>query len=734
MNSDLRGSKRSAIAALFLALLVAMTSWTSVPLFQRTDLATFDAFQRASPRAYDPDTPVRIIAIDREALERFGQWPWPRPVLAELVTRLNDLGAAAIGFDILFSDPDRTSPEEIARSLSKAGGASQDTQRSSKSHDEIFAAAISNAPVILATIPRGDQGNDDPVVKANASWRGTDASEALHIFSSVDINLPALSDAASGVGSISVRPEDRQDGVIRKIPLAVRSGDAVVPAFTMEMLRVAQGARGYLAVGLPAEDEDALPRISSIRVGSIPIETTADGSLWVRFSGQQPQRTVSIARIFEENEAELRKQIEGRLVIVAATVPGLRDIVATPMSSNVPGAEVHAEILEQILSDASLTRPYTMTGVERLTAIGAGILVALGFLIAGFYTGSLMAIGAIVAVPVVSFFAFRDYGILFGPTIPVLAGLFAWTAGGLVDYFGARRERKEIRRQFEHFVAPDVIAEIAQDPDKHMTPGGEERDLTILFSDVRSFSTISAGLTPQELIDWLNSYLTPMAEAILEEKGTIDKFIGDAIMAFWNAPRRDPNHARQAMRGALAMARAMDDLNETFRGQGRPLAAFGIGLNTGPCSVGRIGARKRLDYTCIGDAVNVASRVEGLTKMYSATILVGEDSAQQAPDFALVEIDRVEVKGREGVPLNIHALLGDESVAKDGEFQATKADWLSALSLYRDQKFDQAEAAFLELSDGNLGGPARTFLGRIEALRADPPGEDWDAVFRADSK
>lgn len=733
MSADSAGSRRAALAALFLGLIVATASWDSVPLFKRTDLAVFDSFQRASPRPYDPDTPVRIVAIDREALETFGQWPWPRPVLAELVTRLDALGAAAIGFDIVFSEPDRTSPEEIARSLAAATGGEQPAiEATGPTHDTIFADAIGKAPVVLGSILTFSKSEDVPAVTANASFLGANAKMALFNFPGADINRAELASQASGVGSIALTPEDRQDGIIRRTPLVVRRGDTPVPAITLEMLRVAQAARGYLIRGI--EVDGGAPRITGLRVGSLPIKTSSDGGVWVRYSGSQPARTLSAKRIFEAAKAELRNEVEGRIVLIAATAPGLGDIVATPMNSTVPGAEVHAEILEQVLGGTSLTRPDWMAGTERLAAIGVSVLIAIGFLFSGFLGGSVLAVGLMIAAPTISFFAFRDYGLLLGPTIPVLAGFLAWSAGGLFDYFGARRERREIRRQFEHFVAPDVIAEIAQNPDKHMKPGGEERDLTILFSDVRSFSTISAGLTPQELITWLNSYLTPMAEAILDEKGTIDKFIGDAIMAFWNAPRRDADHARQAMRGALAMARAMDELNESFKDAGRPLASFGVGLNTGPCSVGRIGARKRLDYTCIGDAVNVASRIEGLTKMYTTTILVGEDCAQQAPDFALVEIDRVEVKGREGVPLDIFALLGDEQVAGSAEFQAMKTGWTDAMEHYRRQDFDQAEVGFTALTDSALSGPAQTFLSRIAGFRVDPPLKNWDAVFRAETK
>ena len=723
------------------AALVALLDWQRAPVMRRVDLGTFDAWQRLSPRAYDPDTPVRIIAIDRRALERFGQWPWPRPVLARVVERLRDAGAAAIGFDVVFAEADRTSPEEIARSLA-AAGLDAGAVLEGEAHDAIFARTLAEAPVVLGAIPVFGGGERAPAIKAKPSFLGSDTGDALPAFPGADVNRPELAAAAQGVGSIALTPEDREDGIVRRTPLAVRAGDEIVPSLALEMLRVAQGARGYLIRSSDAGGElgGGAPVVSGVRVGALEIDTGADGAIWVRYAGTQPERTISAAAVLERDLPALAADVEGRLVLIAATAPGLGDIVATPMASTVPGVEVHAEILEQLVTGVPLTRPDWAAGAERAAVLGIGALVALSFLFLGFTAGAVVAAATIVGAPLASFALFRDAGLLLGPAAPVLSGALAWGSAAAADYLGARRERQEIRRQFEHFVAPEVISEIARDPGRHMAPGGEERELTILFSDVRSFSTISSTMTPSELIAWLNGYLTPMAEAIIDEKGTIDKFIGDAIMAFWNAPRRDPDHARQALNGALAMKGAMDALNARFAEEGRAQATFGVGLNTGICSVGRIGARKRLDYTCIGDAVNVASRVEGLTKTYGVTVLMGEDTARQAPDYALVEIDRVEVKGREGTPFDVYALLGGPQDAKLPAFAEARDGYASALTAWRAGAFRDAERLFDAViersatSPFDLSGPARTMLARIADAAFEAAPETWDAVFRAQTK
>jgi adenylate cyclase len=409
------------------------------------------------------------------------------------------------------------------------------------------------------------------------------------------------------------------------------------------------------------------------------------------------------------------------------------------MSSNVPGVEVHAEVLEQVIAGTMLTRPDWASGAERATAWAVGLLIAGVIFVFAYGWAAIVAVAVLATIPAFSFFAFDRYGLILGPTIPVLAALGAWISAAMVDYLGARRERREIRRQFEHFVAPDVIEEIASDPNRHMSPGGEERDLSILFCDVRQFSEISATLEPGELIEWLNGYLTPMAEAIIEERGTIDKFIGDAIMAFWNAPRRDENHARGALRGALRLVRAAEDMSVGYTARGFPPARIGVGINTGPCSVGRIGAKTRLDYTCVGDAVNIASRLEGLTKVYGLDICIGEGTAQQVPDFALIEIDSVEVLGRSGKSLALFAVAGDEATAQTPAFRNAHDAWAEALAAYRVQAFSAARAAFAEIAASDSGAidlrtAASTMIARIDDFRLQPLPDDWDAVYRATRK
>ncbi len=743
MSAALRARRKAALSALLVTALISLLTWQNAPFVRRLDNAAFDAFQRFAPRPYDHTVPVRVVAIDRVALDGYGQWPWPRPVLAALTDRLTAMGAKAIGFDMVFSEADRTSPEEVARSLSRFGIVPAPLYPDGRTHDRIFAESLAKGPTVLGTILTRQHNDRRPIVIANASILGTDPQRALPVFNGADINRPALGQAAAGVASVTLTPRDREDGIIRRVPLLARVGDRIVPTLSLEVLRVGEGETGYLLRGSDANGEIAGLQtvVTGLRMGRHVLKTTADGAMWVRYSGSRPRRMISAAAILDADmdDAVVRKQIDGHFILLGATAPGLGDIVATPMSATVPGIEVHAELLEQILGGTSLARPDWAAGAERLTSWIIGLLIAGIVVLAAYGWAAVFAAVALVALPVLSFFAFNRHGVLIGPTVPIIATVGAWVSAAAVDYLGARRERREIRLQFEHFVAPDVIEEIARDPNRHMSPGGEERDLSVLFCDVRHFSAISAALNPSDLINWLNGYLTPMTEAILEERGTIDKFIGDSIMAFWNAPRRDEAHARGALRGALSLVKAAETMSVGYIAKGFPPARIGVGLNTGPCSVGRIGARSRLDYTCIGDAVNVASRLDGISKIYGLDICIGEETVRRADGFAFIEIDRVEVLGRSGAILDLYTVVGDEDMVATDVFRTAKSDWEGALAAYRARDFDAARIAFSGIAAQpspaiDLGHAAMVMLARIGELESKPLAADWDAVYRANHK
>ena len=731
MALELRKRMTAAPLAALVATVITLGVAFSAPLWaQQIEYWIFDRFQSAKPRVYDPDTPVRIVDIDSAALAGLGQWPWPRTYVAEMLDRLTELGAAAVTFDILFAEPDRTSPERAQDAWARFGTVDMPQLKTLPNHDSILSEAIARAPVVLGSILANV--TTQPIPKASVSTVGPSAEPHLPYFPGAEINLVSLEDAATGIGSMTL--SDQVGGVVRTVPLLTRTPDAILPGLSIEALRVAQGQPGFIVktVGASGEQGFGTRGIVSLRVGDFEIPTRSDGTLWVRYAGSQPERMVSAAPLLGPDWRSLKPQIEGRIIIIGTSAPGLRDLVTTPLMGRELGAVVHAEAIEQIIAQDFLVRPDWARGAEI-------VLIALGGVLMAIFAGLASALWSVLALALWigaviqgAWYSFDTYGLLLSPFWSVAGALFAWSAGSLLNFRIADREKSQVRAQFAQFLAPDVVDEIAANPERYLTPGGVDREITILFIDIRNFSTLSRDMNSQELIAYLNSFLTPVSDAIIEEGGTIDKYIGDAVMAFWNAPKPRPDHRAKALDAVLAIRKTVSALNEQHRRDGRPEVAFGVGVNTGVCAVGAIGSYRRLDYTCIGDAVNTAARLESLTKQYGLDACISERVATGAQAYALVELDFTTVVGRDRKPEKLFAVLGDAVVACAPRFQAIQAQTAQALECYRTRRFAEAVPLFETLAETEpqLAAYAAIMAGRADAYRADPPPAGWDGVSR----
>ncbi|WEK52492.1 MAG: adenylate/guanylate cyclase domain-containing protein [Candidatus Kaistia colombiensis] len=465
--------------------------------------------------------------------------------------------------------------------------------------------------------------------------------------------MPALDAAAKGLGSINWL-QDR-DQIVRRVPLVFRVGDALVPSLAAEALRVAQDAGSYILKGSNASGEAAFGRstgLNHIRIGALVVPTDADGAIWLRFRPSDPAGFVSAKDVLDGSiPAHL---MEGRIVLVGTSAAGLLDLRATPLDSAVPGVEIHAQVIEHILSGRSLTRPDFASGVEIAGIVGLGALLALILPHVSAVTAAILGVLAVGGILAGGFVAYLRAGLLFDPFYPALVIALLVTGSVLYTFRQAERARAGIRRAFQHYVSPAVVDEIIADPTR-LELGGEMRELTLLFCDVRNFTTLAEGMSAAELTGFINELMAPLSDIILRHRGTIDKYMGDAVMAFWNAPLDDPDHARHALDAAEAMMAAMAGLNANWqrlaaeRGRAMPEVRIGIGINTGPCCVGNLGTAQRFDYSAIGDEVNIASRLEQLTKEYGLGVIVGEPTVRAAGTAGLVEIDRIRVRGRSGM-------------------------------------------------------------------------------------
>jgi len=742
--------------ALLLAALVARAE--EGPGIERLRNLVFDSYQRIHPRAY-ADAGVTIVDIDEESLAKIGQWPWPRSTLAELVAKLHRQGAVT-ALDIILAEPDRTGPQNLIKLWPNSAALDQvrGTILQLPDPDQALAQALASGPSVLATLLTDRQGNEgeDAALPAKAGIvkAGDDPGPFLFSFPKAVRPLAMFEQAAAGLGSVNFGPDS--DGTVRRLPLMMRYRDQIVPSFVAEALRVALGGSTYVLKASGANNvfETTARGLSQIKIGrsdsNTLVPTERNGSIILYDSGHQPERFVSARQVLDGSVDPAR--IADHLVLIGSSSEGLKDLKPTPLSSTMSGVEVIAQILEQMINQTYLQRPFWADQAEIafLLLFGSALIIiarrfsAIGGALIGFF-GSAAAIAA-------SWFAFTRYGWLVDPIFPVAVALLLYMATTFLGYLRTEGEKRFIRDVFSQMMSPILVEKLASQPEPPKL-GGELRELTVMFSDLQGFTSIAEGLEPQELTRLINRFMTPMARVIQDDQaGTIDKYMGDAIMAFWNAPLDVPDHAARALAAALGMRAALAALNAELareaaeRGEGPMGLAFGIGINTGPCSVGYMGSEQRKAYTTIGDAVNLASRLEGLTRLYGIDCALGDSTARAvapeagaAPAFALIEVDLVRVKGKQH-PEPVHALIGDAALAQGEPFRQLAAAHQAFLAAYRAQDWQPASSALAGLHRQTehhfptLIPLYALYQRRIEEFRIHPPPQPWDGVFSARGK
>lgn len=735
---------------ILMTLLVLTLFVVQVDLFEIMELKTYD-FRFLSRGTKAPRPEIVLAALDEKSLKAEGRWPWPRSKIAKLIEILSQDGAKVIGFDMIFAEPDQNSTIQLLQRMEEKMRhhrveheglrAFIEETKASADHDLALAQAIrdASAKVVLGYFfhmrqrdleyeledrDREDQisrisGSRYPIVFMARQDLGSDAFLQAYV---PQANLALLTGATHASGYFNMIPD--QDGVLRSMPLAIQCGQDVYSPLSIQSVWHYLGNPPLAVLVAPYG-------IEGIRMGNRLIPTDENGRMLINYLG--PEKTFPTYSITDFLHGKIPEgTLTDKIVLVGATAVGLYDMRNTPFATVYPGLEVHATVIDNILKMEFIHKPKWTKVFDALAIVLFALLMGALIPRLSAIKGVLLMSGLFVFYILLCQWLFTHALLWINMVYPLLALVLMYASLTVYRYLTEERERKKIRRAFSHYVSSSVVNEVLKNPDK-LKLGGEMKELTVLFSDIRGFTTLSEGLSPEEVHALINEYLTAMTAVVFQHGGTLDKYMGDAVMAIYGAPIDQPDHAHKACDTALDMMHALKELNALWTREGKPLLDIGIGINTGLMMVGNMGSEQRFEYTVLGDAVNLGSRLEGANKSYLTHILISEFTYEKVKDrFLCMEIDSVRVKGKSR-PIRIFQLLGRQDAA------ASQAETIryfhQGLQCYKEQKWDEAAEAFktARVMDKELYA-ARLYLERIARLKSNPPPPDWDGTYTMKEK
>jgi adenylate cyclase len=704
----------------------------------RLDWLVYDLrFNQTLPADPVPHRDVVIVDIDEASLAEVGHFPWPRSVLAQLIDRLVEAGVVVVGFDIVFAEDEENPIRQVLREATPLLG--DDAARLGEllapvdeelDGDLLFARSISAAreagiDIVLGyalTLEQNRAGvTGDPLELLDAPDPGALGLEQM---TGHTANIPVLQQAAERAGFFVSTPD--ADGVNRSYPMILAYDDAIYPSLALESARRFLFVEEIALLSTPIGGVETLEAVS---LDGELLPTDGLGRVMIPYRG--PARTFDYVSAADVLRGDAGEALAGRIALIGTSAVGLVDIRSTPVSSVYPGVEVHASVLAGIIDGQFPFKPPWADGVDIVLTFGLGLLLSLVLPFSGvllYVLASAVAAGIAVWVNLWLWIDQAFVTSLIGPLLAVVAV----TSFNLVyGFFTETLAKRQLKSMFGQYVPPELVEEMSRNPEG-ITDDGERRELTVLFCDIRGFTTISEQLTASQLKDLLNRFFTPMTEIIFDHRGTIDKYVGDMIMAFWGAPLADPDHARNAIDTALMMLARTEELKPELARLGYPEVNIGIGLNTGPMNVGNMGSQFRRSYTVLGDSVNLGSRLEGLTKFYGVQLIVGEQTHAGQDAFLFRQLDRVQVKGKKE-PTRIYTPICrlDEATS---EVRAELALYEQARRAYIEKRWDDAEQGFRELRVEEDNVLYDIYLERLAHLRVEPPDDDWDGTFVHTSK
>lgn len=691
---------------------------------------------------------VALVAIDEKSLDELGRWPWPRVRMAQLLDALVKYEAKVVGFDIVWAEPDENSE---LKSLSALKQKMNELKLTNRDLEKYLSQAIQKADTdrtladSLARSRRAVLGyffhfftkedlpkekkqlpKDLPPLSAyNWVKYSSQAAAKVPLFEATyaEVNIPVIAEAAEGAGYFNIFPD--RDGTVRWIPLVIKYQDKHYCALSLAVLQ-------KFLNNSPLVLRLAEFGVEEIRLGDLFIPTNEEGRMLINYRG--PQKTFPHYSATDVIHGRVPvNAFRGKIVLVGATAIGIYDIRVTPFDHVFPGLEVHANVIDTILKQQFLYRPNWVTLFDLLAIIVLGLILGIILPKVKALWGALIGISLFFAFVLTSNQLFQKQGIWVNQTYPLFNLVLTYLMITGYRYMTEERERKKVRGAFQYYLNASVVEQMLKDPEK-LKLGGEKKDLTVLFSDIRGFTSISEHMTPERLVKFLNEYLTKMTDIVFKYDGLLDKYMGDAIMAIWGAPLDQSDHPLRACYTALEMVEELRLLQQRWATEGMPRMNIGIGINAGPMVVGNMGSERRFDYTVMGDSVNLGSRLEGLNKLYGTNIIISEMTYERVREEILGrELALVRVKGKDQ-PVKIYELLSRRAKTLP-EQKALAEEFQAALGEYRNRNWETARKIFQSILERYPeDGPARLYVERCQTLEKTPPPEDWDGVYTMTTK
>ena len=778
------------LASFVMAILFGLVRVADPEIVEVLRLKYFDVLQKKYPRITEGQTYSVIVDIDEKSLREIGQWPWPRTVLADLFEKSKASGMLVLGLDVLFAEKDRTSPELISRDLESRNPKIAKLLSELPSNEFLAMEVMKKFPVVIGHSGldvEGDANRNDINESSVKVFLGKSKNPKnwLIAYPGLLANVKEFEKAASGSGTVSVAEEP--DGIIRRVPLVSNVAGKVRPTLGLDMIRVAfQGNSIATRTGLTGIEEII---IQTKAIGNAAIPTDENGRVWIYYGESDAPKVndgesryyVSAADIIKGRVG--KERLQGKLGILGTSATGLKDIRPTPVDDRMPGVEIHANLIDTIISaifyytstknSENVYKQAIKKGASEEDALaeknkveikggpflksGANmkfyealftVLLALFITISALKFGPILNISLLVTVIGSAFYMsvnfFLEQKILFDPTFAGVSTFIIYFSNTFANYLRDANEKKQIRGAFSQYLSPALVEQLADDPDK-LVLGGETKKMTFLFCDVRGFTTISEAFKsdPQGLTKLINRFLTPLTNEIISKNGTIDKYMGDCIMAFWNAPINVIDHEKVSCEAALSMHSALKELNDKRENEAKEAnkefleLKIGIGLNTGGCVVGNMGSDQRFDYSVLGDAVNLASRLEGQSKGYGVKTVIGQETNEAVKNsFATLQLDMLAVKGKKEA-VSIYCLLGDPQYKESSEFKELEKKHNKILEFYFNQKWKEALEEIVKaktLCKNVMSDYYEMMSERINEFKVSPPPKEWDGVFIATTK